>query len=286
MISLVKGDVTAVIDAASDAYNGARFDHMGIVVQLRKGPCSFCGAESQVVAGSSGGLGLANEFGLDAPIGYDEADEGGLFLKIGVGWLEKPDAGCFPRYSHMLPYEIKDLASYGFRKHGDALEFHFDSGVINGYGVVYEKAYEVKDYGIDVSFHLKNTGSKPIETNEYCHCFLSMNQMPVDGKYILKTSVENIDKEIAALVCGARKAYYASCETAQHLKEFSGWTLSHLNLPTSIAERVDFPIQRFAVWGTRAVLSPECFHKVKLMPGECDKWMRKYIFTNADSGAF
>ena len=118
--------------------------------------------------------GRVDEF---APLGYDEAKQGGTFVKIGDGALRKTDSGKYDNY-HL--YDIADGGQWKVEKHPDSIQFtqHLDDKG-SGYGYVYGKSIRLTKGKSEMilSRTLKNTGRLPIHTNVYNHDFLVL-----DGK--------------------------------------------------------------------------------------------------------
>ncbi|MDR1639013.1 MAG: hypothetical protein LBT59_04885 [Clostridiales bacterium] len=255
-------------------YKGTRFDRLGRIISFGRDGIDFMGAEyggaglaRNAPAKGIQGIGLCNEFGLKDPIGYDDPDSD-VFLKIGVGWLKKD--GKPYRESHQ--YEADRLV--GER---DGRAFVFDSGVENGYGVRLVKEYSLLGPvcdGLEVKFSLMNIGEKRIKTSEYCHNFMSVAGFWIDSRYRIKTGNPEIDKKVKELIAGALPMYYAAYDDPE---EVSGWELTHEISPFSFKEKCHFPVSRFAVWGTRAVISAECFYAIDLAPGESASWGREYF---------
>ncbi|MDR1531436.1 MAG: hypothetical protein LBS62_04505 [Clostridiales bacterium] len=270
MIVLQNAAVRVVIDCESELYRGGRFDRQGLIASFRRGPAEFCGAE-----GEGGGVGLCNEFGLADPVGFEDAQQGGLFLKIGVGWLQKTT----DQYRQVYPYPIAELVRSQYTRLDGAVRCGFDSGEENGYAVRCSKTYTLTEDGVSVAFSLENTGSKAIATSEYCHNFLTVNGtggLPVDSKYSLQTGCEPIDRAVRDLIAGGQPVYYAAFDRAALPDSFREWRFSHEDSPVMFRESCDFHPVRFAVWGTRAVISAECFHALRLLPGERAVWSRTY----------
>ncbi|MDR1438616.1 MAG: hypothetical protein LBJ10_00940 [Clostridiales bacterium] len=280
MIQLEDGGLSVLIDGVGEAYSGSRFDHCGIVTSLKLEGHEFCGIESAEpgVLSGTGGLGLCGEFGIAEPIGFGEIGPGEEFLKIGVGWLRKTNG----EYSQAHPYPIASPGEASCSRDGArGASFVFDSGVRNGYGARCEKTLLLEGGGLSVRYALRNIGEKNIRTTEYCHNFVCIDGLPVDPGYRLATGFSRIDGDLAGLLASGRQPYYALFAGGDLPGGFSGWTLSHRSLATALSEAVSFPVLRFAVWGTRSVLSAECFIDISLAPGESMEWQRRYSFSLA-----
>jgi hypothetical protein len=281
MIELKNGKTRALLDSPGEAYSGGRFDHCGIVTGLSYDGHEFCGIESESPGelSGTGGLGLCCEFGIAEPVGFNETEQGGEFLKIGVGWLRKTTG----EYAHMHPYPASPPRELSAERDGErGAAFVFDSGVKNGYGARCEKRLALEGDGLLVGYRLRNTGAKPIRTTEYCHNFLCVDGRPVDAGYRLATGFPRIDGAIAGLLAAGQSPYYALFAGGDLPGGFRGWTLSHGACGVALSEAVPFPVLRFAVWGTGSVLSAECFIDISVGPGETMEWQRRYSFSQSD----
>src|SRR5262249_32919033 len=129
-----------------------------------------------VVGAPSAMTGPVEEF--QKPLGYDTAQAGGNFVKVGVGVLRKPDA---TNYASFRPYDIVDSVTWKVNKKADSIEFTQelkDSGT--GYGYIYTKTIHLTagKPELVMSHKLTNTGRLPIQTNVYDHNFLVLDKTP------------------------------------------------------------------------------------------------------------
>ena len=86
---VLKNDQLEVhIDHPLHGYRFSRFDWMGKIREVRFKGMLMTTSELMEETSESG-VGLYNEFGIEQAIGFDEAQEGDYFHKIGVGLLQK-----------------------------------------------------------------------------------------------------------------------------------------------------------------------------------------------------
>src|SRR4029079_562375 len=92
-------------DAAKGFYRGTRFDHAGVFGNVEFAGHKIFGPwkDKHDPANHDDIIGPCEEFGLQSPLGYDDAKVGGTFLKIGVGELEKPKE---EKYSFANKYKV------------------------------------------------------------------------------------------------------------------------------------------------------------------------------------
>ncbi|NLI57254.1 MAG: hypothetical protein GX387_01830 [Clostridium sp.] len=272
------------IDYPGNNYNGSRFDWTGFVTSVcLDDKYLFCTKESLVPGEGSGGVGLCNEFGIHTPIGYDLAKPGEKFHKLGVGLLTRPDESdyfFFDKYQ-VSPFDV--IVS----EESDSITFILDHLECNGYAVKMTKKLSLKDNTLTIDYHLENTGTKPIITEEYCHNFISINENPIDTGYILRFPY-NIDiKEVPevltfknneiTLIKNPKKDFHCVIEGFNSVDNHY-WELVFEPLKAGVREYSHFSVKSVALWGTTHVISPEVFIDVNIQPGKTQKWTRKYEF--------
>ena len=100
-------------------YRGTRFDWSGIVASLEYKGHNFYGQwfDKYNPETHDAVMGPVDEFG---PVGYDDAKEGGTFLKIGVGILTKPDEKA---YNSFRLYPITNPGKWKIKKYGNGIRF-------------------------------------------------------------------------------------------------------------------------------------------------------------------
>lgn len=264
-------------------YRGSRFDWTGTVVQVTlDGRHTFCGAEPP---GGTGGVGLHNEFGLFAAIGYDEAAPGEQFPKLGIGLLTRPDDGP---YQFARSYEIEPFAM-GVSETPASAEFAVEPRECRGYAARLVKRLEADGNTLRISYGLENVGAKPLETQEYVHNFLSLSGQPVGPDYRLSVPTMGLDWLTPPLRADGGRITWAQTPGEAfygRTSEFSAagpcWELSCGGL--TVRECTDRPWNTFALWGTATVVSPEAFVAVRVPPGGCMTWERTYTFVGGERG--
>src|SRR5947209_8638136 len=172
------GQIVAKIylpDSKNGYYRSTRFDWSGAIYSLRYQDHDFYGTwydridpkvinwvyqGSEIVSGPCSALaGPVNEF--QTPLGYDEAEPGGTFIKIGVGVLRKVEGN----YNRYFPYEVVDPGKWSVSMQRDSIEFTQElSDPNSAYGYVYRKVVRLAkgkpEMVIDQT--LKNTGRRAI----------------------------------------------------------------------------------------------------------------------------
>ena len=267
-------------------YNGTRFDRMGMIKEvLLDNKDTFHARESLVDGQGSDGQGFYNEFGIEEPIGYDEIGVGEQFLKIGVGALIK---FSHDKYDFFQDYDV-ELFSYDVKAKEDTITFISESELINGYAVRYVKTISINHNEMLIEYALTNTGQKDIDTTEYCHNFVAINNRPIGPEYELKFSYPlEVDVEVGEFEVDENKFILSKSVNEMFyckLKNFNRDRNQHFELlhkPSKVGfkETSCFNLERVAIWGMPHVISPESFIKIMLKPGEKQTWSRVYTFYN------
>lgn len=298
----------ALPDARSGYYRGTRFDWSGMIVSLvyrgheYYGPWfdgvdpavhDFADRGASVVAcPSTAATGPAEEFITqdNLPLGYDEAAPGGTFIKIGIGALRKPDHGKYDRF-HL--YSIAGGEDWSIHRAARSIKFTQRVSAA-GFGYVYEKtvSLEAQQPVLRIAHTLRNTGSKPIETNVYNHNFLRIDgeapgpDYQLTFPFALKPS-STLDSSLAAIE-GDRVVYKGSLTGEERVATpITGFDDKSADYKIRIANRKsrtgleitgDRPLQMESLWSIRTVLAVEPFVKISVAPGAEFSWSSTYRY--------
>lgn len=292
-IKLKKGNLVLKIEKAGEKYRGSRFDWNGLVSSVKFQGIQVLGQEKPLFQRNARifGRGLHNEFGIIRPLGYDECQSGQWFPKIGTGWLKRDDKP----YSFFTQYPVEPVTTTFEKTDDSRVVFTSNSGVRNGWGWHYTKEIEVKENSFVIRYSLENIGSKVLETDEYVHNFLCINNQKIDSSYVLEFPFpldtsrckEVVDPEDLLSVSGnsvqltkiASKQYYLG-GLSEGVTEKEGlaaqWTLTERKTGISITETGSFKPSGMHVWGWKKVISPEVFFSFHIEPGNVMTWERIY----------
>lgn len=303
-------------ETPSDAgsYRGTRFDWSGMVRSLRVRGHEVYGpwfdridpnvhnneqrtrpnGTGEVVTGiASSGQGPSEEFLTDdKALGFDAAAPGGLFLKIGVGVLRRPDAEPYDRYR---AYEIVDGGRWTTKVAKGSVTFRqVLANRATGYGYVYTKTMQiVGDEPVLVIRHLlRNTGTKALDTSVYDHNFFATGR-PTDAavKFVAPWSIaaESITRPDLVRVAGNAleilRPFAPTDMVAVWLKGFDGTSRdyafrvedSHTGLGYSV--RGDRPLDRLMLWSIWTNVSVESFIRLQAQPGKEERWSYTYTYS-------
>jgi hypothetical protein len=287
---LIKSDRLAVeISKPGDAYKGSRFDWTGFVTQVTLDDRhTFCVPESYEPGEGTGGMGICNEFGIEEPVGYEDAKAGEQFPKPGVGLLAKK---ADEPYSFWKPYDIAPFSvSTSIEK--DRVIFVSKPMECRGYAFQLSKTLSVTESRLIIDYCIENTGSEPIKTTEYCHNFICINEHSISPMYSLRFPYEIrldvVSKETPKgffSVQGGELHFAAVPERDVYCKiggydtrEMHVWELVHMPTGVGVRETDYFEVSRLAVWGKNHVISPEVFIDIDLQPGAVKQWTREFDF--------
>ena len=275
------------IDLPLVNYNFSRFDWTGKIVSVKYKGISISGAEKMHRdTDHITGKGFYNEFGIDAPVAFDEAYEGEFFHKIGIGLLKKEGI----HYDFSKRYEVEP-AEFKVSAGSDKFKIECKSQNVHGYAYILNKEIELFDSGFVIRYRLHNTGEKTISTNEYNHNFIAVNEELISKNYILRFSYP-INPELFSANVNPEKivefepnqiTFNSTPEEQFYFSDLSGgkkidayWELINTKSKIGISETGNFKTNRVNLWGWRHVISPEIFFEIDLKPGHSVEWSRTY----------
>ncbi len=275
------------IDTPYENYNFSRFDWTGKIVEVKFRNIILSGVENTECQNENYfGKGFYNEFGIDTALGFDEADIGGWFHKIGVGLLKKDDN----KYLFDKNYEIEP-AEFKIISKPNSLTISCKSKIINGYSYLLRKEIDLHNSSFTIKYFLQNTGEKDIITNEYVHNFTAINNDLIGPNYVLKFPFqikpylfdETVNPELKVDI-GLNKIKFNSSPKEQFFfSNLSGnkkvnakWELENVASNIGISESCSFQTKKVNLWGWRHVISPELFFNIFIKPGKSAEWSRNY----------
>lgn len=285
--SLKNNGLHLIIDHPNNHYRGSRFDWTGKITNLRFEGISLLSRENpEELDEHLHGRGLYNEFGIDSPLGFEEAQVGEWFHKIGIGLLRKVN----PTYDFNETYQIKP-AVFSVQNERDKLVIRCTSETVNGFAYRLKKEIGLFENTFSIKYKLENTGEKEILTNEYNHNFIGLNQTRLGRNILLKFPFQMQRSEFQEIVNPGNKVnvheselkFNANPEEPFFFSNLSGnqpvdarWELQDLISKIGIREVGSFQAQSINVWGSKHVISPELFIKIQILPGQTAEWSRTY----------
>ena len=296
-------------DTKAGYYRGTRFDWSGSVSSLETGGHSYFGQwfAAYDPMKHDAITGPVEDY---APLNYAQAKPGETFVKIGVGVLKKIDD---QPYRFQAPYENLDHGKWTVRTGKDFVEYRHElNDPKSGYGYVYTKTVRLTPGKpqMTIEHSLRNTGTKPIATNNYNHGFFMLDAQPT-GPDIAVTFPFDPKAERtmapAAEVRGRQIVYLQELQTntagprppgaapaapagppTGASSNISGFSLTDPkdfdirveNRKTGAGVRItaDRPLWKINFWSVRTTVCPEAYVEVKADPGQQTTWRLTYDF--------
>jgi len=272
-------------DPEKGSYHGTRFDWSGIISSLTYKGHQYFGQwypehDPKIHDAITGPV---EEFlSNDAGLGYAEAKPGGLFVRIGVGAVRKPDEKAYRRFE---TYEIVDAGERALRRGPDWIQF---SHKINaaGYGYDYRKTIRLNKAGFTIEHVLKNTGPKPIDTLVYNHNFFVIDKEVVGPDMSVRFAwTPKPDKpfqnggEIVGQEIHYAKELQLGESVAADLSGFGAFDFKIENRKAAAGVRItgDQPLTKLYFWSIRTVACPEPYVRIAVAPKAAFKWSIKYL---------
>lgn len=279
-------------DSTQGYYQGVRFDWSGVMASLTYNGHSYVGQwfdkyDPKLHDAISGPV---EEF---TPIGYETAQVGEDFLKIGVGSLRKTaDAP----YRFAQSYPTVNMGKWMVKSKNDAVVFTHELTDAAGYSYLYRKTVKLlKGTPTLVLEHsLKNTGRKPIETTVYDHNFYMIDNQPTGPAMIVTFPFKLQTNEKAR---GLGTLFETHTNQIAYLRELTKGESTHTyltgfgdtsqdydirieNSKTGAGVHItgDQPITQLAFWSIATVICPEPYIQIKAEPGKEFTWKITYDF--------
>jgi len=268
-------------DPVAGYYRATRFDWSGVIDNVRTKDHSYFGQWFPTYDPKlhDSIVGPVESF---EPIGYDSAPVGGKFLRIGVGWLQKPEEAKFNTFK---TYEILDSGKWAVRKGKDWVEF---TQTLPGV-YVYQKTLRLAGSKLVIEHSLKNTGTTPLDTQVFNHVFPMLDNQPTGpdvtvtfpfdvqtqpdwrgpGEFHGKELVYKEELQPRVTVSGELKGF--SDTAAQN-----DFVIANRKTGARLHHTADRPLSRLYFWSIRTTVCPEAYVHVHADPGKEDLWKITY----------
>lgn len=288
---LVDGRLRAeVMDPASpERYNrGARFAAVAAVLRASLDGRDFLYAPADHDSIADHG-GLASEFDLCIPggprellpPGWQDAPEGGGFLKIGVGILRKQGKD----YHLFHQPEVLVAAPTVVEWRSAGASFVQTLPATDGWAYRLEVDLALRAPEIRMDWRLANTGTRAFTTRTYVHNFIRFGDHDVGPGYELSfphaivVTGANPEQSVLerSIRFDARIPTWANLEIAMpgHTGA-STCTVAHVGAGMSLLCSTSLPCERIAVHARAGYLSPEQFIRLEVPPGGEARWTRSW----------
>ncbi len=280
-------------DPVRGYYRGARFDWSGIIEHVDTPHHRFY---APVHATHDPQLhdcvsGPAEEFAMVEPMGFDEAEPGDSFVKIGVGLLRKGDES---EYRFNGDYEIVRAGKWEIERETDRVDFFQDLTGERGWAYRYLKTVRLVPDAPEliIAHRLENSGTKDIDIDNYNHNFTLIDGLPYGPDYRVEfpftTTIpirinerawfrDNIIEVPEPL--GDNSLWIPLFEGEGRV-DYNGATIEHLPSGAAVAFTGDAPVTRMVFWAIERAACPEPFIRLKLAPGQVREWSSRYHFSD------
>lgn len=265
-------------------YGRSRFDWTGFIPQISLNGHTFCTPEEgSWNPGGTGGEGLCNEFHADnETMGGDDSDN--LFLKPGVGLLERPDK---KPYNIGVAYNIVKPFPCTMQSYDDRVSFHLGEIPFKNISYSMDKHVSVIDNMLIITTTVFNNGNKQIELNEYNHNFLSMDNNGAHSQVKLTMHKDYYNSvDTPGLVMNEDNITFTN-EIKNHFMIYCRnpvahsplrWELRDEKAGMTVQEWGDFDVSRYLVWGGPHTITPEIYGSFQIDPGQRRTWTRLWKF--------
>jgi hypothetical protein len=286
-------------DSGSGYYRSTRFDWSGAVYSLKYKGHEFYGEwfdridksiinwifkGPEIISGPCSALaGPVDEF--EIPLGWDEAQSGGTFIKLGVGVLRKTEG----TYNHYYPYEVLNSGTWKVAAGKDSVSFTQElSDPGSGYAYIYTKVVKLeRDKPVLVIKHsMRNTGKRNIISSVYNHNFVVLDKQAPgpDFKFTVPFQIKPSrisDKNLTDVKGNEivfKKALSGQDEAVVLFTGFSNSikdteiTIENKKVGAGMKISGDKPLTNEILWSIRSVLAIEPYIAIDIKPGDEFKW--------------
>lgn len=261
-------------------YQGTRFDRSGVFEGIRWRGTELCGQwfERYDPFAHDAVQGPAEEF---SAIGYEQAPVGGRFLKIGVGWLQRPDDAPYDRFRL---YPVLEGGQWTVETSSTSVRFCQE---LDGAYTYVKEVVLTGPSGFEIRHSL--TASRLLEGSVYNHHFFTLGRLAVGpsralafpfvpegtwrAAYDSVAFVENGIRFSRALQPGES---VFSGDVHQRGAEGMPYALTLSEGTLAVAIRGDHPVTHMVFWANHRVACPEPYQAFSIAPGNCFRWIIQY----------
>ena len=274
-------------------YRATRFDWSGVIASVQYKDHEYFGYwKDQHDPNIHEDLTGPVEGYIKPGLGYEEAQPGQGFIRIGIGVLEKAEE---KEYEAFKTYKIMDHGKWTISNGENWVDFKHEVSSDFGYSYLYTKRIELSENepGFIISHVLENTGSKKIETDQFNHNFFMIDNekagpnLEVSFPYPIKT-----DHDLKGLMSihGGKLIFNRNLNSDNIYMELAGYsdqvqdhefTVINTNTGAGVRVSLDQPVHRMVFWACNTTYCPENFIWISIDPGEKFQWTSQYhLFVN------
>jgi len=274
-------------DTANGMYRATRFDWSGVIMSVKFKGHEYFGYWKDThdplfhedLAGPVEGY-------IKPGIGYEEAEPGAGFIRIGVGIIEKEDE---PEYVWNKTYKIIDHGNWNVNNGSDWVKFSHEVVSDSGYSYVYLKTIRLTDNGFNIEHKLLNKGSRIIETDQFNHNFFMIDGETTGPAFRVSFPFDPVaegDLEDKAAIEGKDLVFLRNLGEGETVfskisgfgPELSDHQVTVLNQESGagVSFSMDKPLYDMVFWACRTTLCPENSVWISVKPGQEETWTAKY----------
>lgn len=304
-MKLYTDDLTVELRDPEEEFS-ERFDASAVVRQVElHGKHRFCQPEQRIPGRQTcRGEGLCGEFVWDEIA--ERAAPGEYFPKFGVGLLrQRPEGGAYDMWKH---YEVLPVKIDVHMRENSAV-FVQENPVCLGLAARITKEVRLYRNTLRLTTEIINTGSLPLNLQEYQHNFVAIDDIPAGPGYRLELPFDGtlervrsaahclpnrnmpapgtLDAEHGAMIWRSgmdgreyhkvtEKNFILPCPSYR-------WRLSHSDSTASISETVHFTPERLVLWGVEHCICTEVYARWRLQPGERASFARTWCFCDENT---
>jgi hypothetical protein len=295
-VSISNGQIHALIDLPDPQrgyYRATRFDWSGVIPCLSYDGHTYFSPwrPTHDPLGHDSLSGPVEEFhSQDGALGYADARAGGLFVKPGVGVLRKINDAPY-KFSTFYPIVDNGKWSYRAKKNEVAMTQRLSSPL--GYAYVYTKTLELEKGQpvMLIRHHMKNTGTKTIDTDVYDHDFFRLDNAPTGPDMVIHfafTPTATRPLNNGGEIKGHDLVYESELQDRQSVSSLlSGYssdpadydiTVKNVKTGVGVEQTSDSPIVNLNFWSVPATIAPEAYIHIHIVPGGTQDWTIRYRF--------
>jgi choline-sulfatase len=273
-------------DAENGLYRGTRFDWSGVIGSVHYKGHEYFGYWKDThdpmfhedLSGPVEGF-------IEPELGYDEAEAGEGFIRLGVGILEKARE---PEYNWRETYKILDHGKWKTEHGKDWIAFTQKIESDFGFGYLYSKTIKLNKVGFTIEHKLQNTGTKAIETDQFNHNFFMIDSEPSGTAFKvsfpfaistgndLKGYLEIKDNHLAFIKDVVNNSVFVELEGYGEEVKDHQVTVVNQKSGAGVTFSVDKPLHRMVFWACETTLSPENSIWISVEPGAEEHWTSVY----------
>ena len=282
-------------DPVDGYYRGTRFDWSGIIEYVDTARHRFYAplhvTHDPLIHDCVSGP--AEEFGMFEPMGYDEAEPGESFVKIGVGLLRRGDNS---EYLFSNDYEIIRAGDWNIEHESGRVAFRQDFIGERGWAYRYVKTLQLAPDAPEllIAHRLENAGSKVIDLLNYNHNFTVIDGLPYGPDYrvefpfttAIPIGINNLawfrDNAIEVPEPIGDGSLWIPLFEGEGRADYNRARIEHLPSGAAVEFVGDAPVTRMVFWAIERAACPEPFIRLKLAPGQSTEWSSRYRFSDGD----